>query len=658
MNMKRKPNQNKSIRPKVGHNSRYDAHAAAFMYLLSPDAGGTWKSDFEQIYISDEATNKALISIVEYPMDRINILIGARGQGKTSDIKHTFGCGNNAPRLWKEKRTVIFPAFCQSIILENGAGNVVDVAHARMDMGRSISAVCSMMEKENAGLRDWFDSPMGQCSFCQFIRDTNPKALEDPNALPQGEGERSDAELIRIAKENDFFIYVVSKLKFYLASGRTDYNRVLVILDNIEVQSQEYRNQLVLLYMKLYACLHNYPYSEPGARVYVNLLLSMAPATYREIEQHPGVIGLQSARKIYKRGSLDIQKYFKKKAAAVPKELKRNNFRMWKEAEDTLNAFCGRLDGKYASMIMGLADNSVQTALTLFERILSNPYWITKDSCTDGNATEGGYVYNNITVIRAVACGPNLVYRGDDSPVPNVFFDSGLDGENNSILSLYIIAYFNPETLDYLGYGANTVQKSRLNSDLMDVFHNNCNDADKQWLEGRIAQTLDYLCKIGVIGEALDTGSENPRLFITHKGSEIWNMFARDSVLLEMYREDYYQDYAPQKHRAVENLNDDEADRFRSSQDFMQAGRQQFIFVELYKLLYELFRMEEQLLDAVTSNGAENKYCCLFGKETIVGHLMEGVRQSVEFSGKTGDPDIIYHRERLEKKIDEARSKL
>lgn len=650
MNMKRKPNQYKPTRPKGGHNSRYDAHAPAFTYLLSPDAGGKGKSDFELTYIPDEATNRALMGIVEYPMDGICVLIGNPGQGKTSDIKYTFGCGNNAPQLWKEKQTVIFPVFCHGIILETSAGGGLAVAHARMGMEKSVSAVCTMMEGEIAGLRDWFDSPEGQRDFCQFIRDTNPKALEDPKATPQDEGNRSDAEKIRIAKENDFFIYVVSKLKFYLASGRTDYNRVLVIIDNIEAQSQAYRDQLVLLYMKLYNCLHNYPYSGAGERAYVNLLIAIDPASYRELERHPGMIGLQSARKIYKEGGLDIQKYFRKKAAAIPKELKRNNYRMWREAEDTLDAFCGRLDGKYASMIMGLADNSVQTALKLFDRILSNPYWITKDSCTDGNVAEGGYVYNNITVIRAVACGPNLVYRGEDSPIPNVLLNSELDDDNNSILSLYIIAYFKPETSEYQGYGANTVEESRLRGDLFDLFTDN-SLTDIQRMNKRITKTLGNLCASGVIGEALGAGSENPKLFITRKGSEIWNMLARDSVLLEMYREDYYQDYDPEKHDAG-------ADRFKSSQDFMQDGRQQSIFVELYKLLCELFQIERNMLEVVIRNGAGNKYGCLFGAETMVGHLMEGVHRSVEFSGKTGVPDVLYQREHLEREINEVRLQL
>ena len=218
-----------------------------------------------------------------------------------------------------------------------------------------------------------------------------------------------------------------------------------------------------------------------------------------------------------------------------------------------------------------------------------------------------------------MACGPNLVYRGEDSPIPNVLLNSELGDNNNSILSLYIIAYFKPETSEYRGYGANTVEESRLKSDLPDLFTDN-SPVGVQQMNKRISKTLVSLCAFGVIGKALGTDSKDPRLFITRKGAEIWNMLAPDSVLLEMYREDYYRDYNPQEHSA-------DTDRFKSSQDFMQNGRQQFIFVELYKLLRELLQIERGMLEVVIRNGAGDKYGCLFDEKNMVGHLMGGVHR-------------------------------
>ena len=656
--MKRKINQNKSIRPKSGTNSRYETHEPAFVYMLSPEAGGKGKQSFEQMYMEDDTVIKPLHRIVNEPMDSIDILIAAPGQGKTSDIKYAFGCGNNVSRLWAEKKTVVFPVFCQGIVPEVGVGNEIIYARVKSDLEQRISSVCTRMEEEIPELRKWFDSENGQRAFFHFIRMTNPKSLEDPQMSSDAEGKMTYLEKINVAKKNDFFIYSASKLKFYLSSALVPFNKVLIFVDNIEAQSEDFRKHIVYLYTKLYACLHNYPYGEEGKTAYVNLLFSMDPATYRLLADNPTMKSIRSARKIYKEGRFDIQRYFRKKAALVPKELTRGRYKMWKETADTLDYFCEKLDGKYASMIMGIADNSIEDALKLFERILSNPYWITKDSCTDGNASsDGGYVYNNITVIRAAACGPNLVYRGEDSPIPNVLFDIGLEGGNNSILSLYIIAYFKPDTAEYRGYGADSVAISDLKRDLSDLFGDGTPEGERR-LESRIDDTVKYLRSHGVLGAALDSDIAQTRLFITHKGAECWKMLAQDSVLLEMYREDYFLDYDPTKHAGANMNTSEDADRFRSSQDFMQAGRQQYIFVELYKLLMVLFQEEKQMLEQVIQNGAGSKYGALFDCEGMVEHLMRGVNQSVDFSGKTDYAEVRRERNSLEWTVNEEKARL
>ena len=655
--MKRKINQNKSIRPKSGTNGRYETHEPAFRYMLSTEGGRKGKQAFEQMYMKDEKVAKTLTGIVDEPMDSFNVLIATRGQGKSADIQFVYGCGNNVSRLWHEKDTVVFPVFCQGIVPEAGSGKELMDSRIKTDLEQRISSVSTLMENEIPELRSLFDSTDGQKEFFKFIQNTNPKSLEDPKVPPDQEGKRTYLEKIRTAKENDFFIYAASKLKFYLSSPITSFNRVLIVVDNIEAQSEDYRNQLIYFYTKLYACLHNYPYGGVGKTAYVNLLISMDPITYKQLAENPSMKGIRSARKIYKEGQFDIRRYFRKKAESVPKELTQGRYRMWKEAFDTLDNFCEKLDGKYASMIMGLADNSIEAALKLFERILSNPYWITKDSCTDGNANEGGYVYNNITVIRAAACGPNLVYRGEDSPIPNVLFETGLDGGSNAILSLYIIAYFKPETAEYRGYGADSVEISRLKRDFSDLFGDGSQEK-KDALDLRIERAVEYLGSCGVLGTTLDSGIEKQRLFITHKGAECWKMLAQDSVLLEMYREDYYLDYDPTKHAGTNTSESVEADRFRSSQDFMQAGRQQFIFVELYKLLDSLFQEEREMLRQVIKNGAGSKYGALFDCETMVEHLMSGVNRSVEFSGKAHYYEVKEQHDKLEWVVNEVKAEL
>ena len=72
----------------------------------------------------------------------------------------------------------------------------------------------------------------------------------------------------------------------------------------------------------------------------------------------------------------------------------------------------------------------------------------------------------------------------------------------------------------------------------------------------------------------------------------------------------------------------------------------------------QLFQMEKVLLETVIHNRAQDKYGCLFGTETMVGHLMEGVGRSVEFSGKTGVYEVCGQREPLEQEIRDMRQQL
>lgn len=644
--MKRKINQNKSARPKGGKNGMYESLSRAFDYFLNKDSGIRGRAGVEKIYIQDGKINKTLIDILESLTDSVNVLIGEPGQGKTMDIKYTFDCGNNSPKLLDSKRTVVFPVFLQSFIPDAGVGKDELMRHVREDIAKGLSAVCTMLEEETPQLRKMFESEDGKKRFCCFIQETNAKALEDPEITPENEGKRDNSDKIRTAKKNNFFIYTASKLKFYLASGLIAYNRVLIVVDNIESQSGEYRELIMSLYMKLYSCLRNFPYSGGGEEVFVNLLVTMNPATYKSMSKLPSLKELGFAKKIYKEGGIDLQKYFRLKAAAIPPELKKGRGRQLKEAADTLDIFCGKFDGKYAKMVMGLANNSIQKALEIIDDILSNPYWITRDSCTDDQA-DGPYVYNNITVLRSLACGSNLVYMGgNDAPIPNILFGDANEDGGRAVLTLYILAYFKPDTTEYRGYGAEMVDTSQLVKDFEDIFGGTV----KEKVEG----IVDQLLSCGVLGEGMDGDG----LFITHKGAEIYSLLSQDSVSMEMFREDFYQEYDPQKQERVDPSYDGDVDAFRSSQDFMQVKRQHSIFVELYKLLDFLFDSEEGLIEHVRQNRAGTKYSTLFGTKTMVGYLMIGIGLSVGFSGNTDQDDVKQQREPLEKRIREAIAKL
>ena len=73
----------------------------------------------------------------------------------------------------------------------------------------------------------------------------------------------------------------------------------------------------------------------------------------------------------------------------------------------------------------------------------------------------------------------------------------------------------------------------------------------------------------------------------------------------------------------------------------MQLNLQQDIFFELLTRLEEYFNSEKDLIEAVKKNGTYGKYIDMFNSETMVGHILKGIKNSIDFSGKYNNSNIF-----------------
>lgn len=609
----------------------YENNREQYEFLLNPDPGIKERST---LYIPDEDTNTALQRLLTETMDSYSVLIGCPGIGKTSDIQNCFQLYNAAPRFCDEFKTVILNCTFDECFLQTD-----DARFFELEIARRISSVCTAIKGHFTAIREQLDSPASQQDFLGYILKTNPEALESSTPLKA----RSFEHKLQLMEEREPFIYSISKLKFYLSMLETAYERILVIVDNIEAQRQPLQDQLVRCVSRLYSYFRNIPNTGEGKRIYVNLLLSMRTDTYRRMKYSSTVLP-RGVREIRKQEHIALGPYFRKKAGSPRGIRVKQKGEKWKEAETALFTICEKFDSKYSHMIMGLANKNVWQAMIILEKILSSPIWITKEAGTD----EGdGYIFNNITVIRAIACGKNLVYfNNEEQLIPNVLYNT--DSEDNSIISLYIITYFKNQYDRFRGGAGSSVFLTDLLRDFNDVFANVTN------LDARIKNTIAYLREHKILCPAIPgrrgeggSNTEENCLYLSFLGMEIWNMLAADSVLLELYREDYYQEYTPEA-----------GEQFKSSYQLMRENNQEAIFIELYRLLSDLLTKEElPLLNAVERCGAIKKYNSLFGGKTIVEHLAAGVERSVDFSGKSGSDVIIEYRDKLFAKLAERDEK-
>lgn len=612
-------------------------------YFLNPDVGNKNLNELNQHYISDEETEVALKNILLEPMDSISVLVGYQGIGKSTDIRHSYQIMNEVPKYDSQRNTIIFPSFFKGFVLggelQNRSTNLSDI---RLELSKKISVICEDLEEEFPDLMEEFTSELGKDRFLKFIKLTNPKALMNILSVMHEDRDKK----ISNAYINEYFIYIVTKLKYYLLNSKCKYNRILVILDDIEALPDElYQKQVISQYMRFYTCLRNLPQDEIEKEIYVNILISIRPVTYKLLQETKALPLNSFTREIYKTQSVDLKKYFNKKYMKLPEEIRNQD--EWKEAYSILAYLSDKFDKKYANMIKRLAFLDMRKVLKIYYSILENDTWtLRKLNLNEGESGKKiEYIFNNITVIRALACKNSVVYYNEKKGlIPNIFNDT--TDKDNMLLCLYIIIYFVQKQQGDWEYGESAVSVSKIISDFQDVL------GEKIINKCKVLETVKYLCETGLLSTGIfdeaTNLSENSLVCLTSKGIEIWSMLSSDSVLMELYREDYYQEYD-------ENNGKDNEYKFLSSKDLMDCNKQVYIFHLIYQILLELCYIERSKIELAISNGSYGKYLSLFGDESLVEHLMVGLDKSIEYSGNIENSMIVADSNLLKRLINEMK---
>lgn len=633
----RKINQMTKNRADFKKGELYVNFQKQFDYFFNTDVGYKNINEINQYYISDGETEDSLRSILLDPMDSVSVLVGYQGIGKSTDIRYSYQIINSAIKLDKKNNTIIFPSFYNGYILGQLDDQLEIFKEVKTDITKRIASVCVAIEEEFPELSDEFYSKDGQKHFYNFLKATNPKAMvKEGNQCRENMDDR-----LENAKQGDYFVYIVTKLKYFLSRTSCSYNRILIILDDVESLPYHYQEHLILQYLRFYTCVRNLPDIELTKQVCVNLLISIRPTTFKLLQKVQTLSSYSITREIYKTKSVDLSEYFKRKYSFLKEDLRKDK---WSDAYDILILLSDKFEKKYSNMIKNLVFLDIRKALKVYSQILSNNIWITKEIILDETKKiSEEYNFNNITVIRALACGTNVIYTNEDGTlIPNIFGKT-LD-KNTYILSLYIIAYFIRKRASFWEYGETTTTKAMLTNDFCDVF------GDNKQIQEDIADIIDYFYHCGLLSisiydeEETDKITDSTLLYLSSRGLELWNMLSADSVLMELYREDYYQDYDNKK----------EYD-FSSSHDLMNMDKQLVIFQKVYEILGELYIIEQELVDKCINGGSYNKYISLFGDTFMIEYLMKGVDKSIEYSGNRDKEPIMGISNELKNAIEDKK---
>lgn len=623
----------------IGESDIYRKFSEQFDNLFNADELAKNSKEFEDIYVSDIDFEDQIKRFRNSETNMAKFCVGYTGIGKSTSIRHCFGLGvSNEAYLNRTNKEIVFPTFLDGY-------QISDIEN--FDLSTRIAAVCTEFEELYPELRELLKTDSGKEEFYHFIRAHTGFALEKVN--PVDTMDMDDHQLI-LHKLNSAYLqspfeFQANKLKFYIKKNYDKYERLIIILDDIESLPEDYQIQTIGKYLKLQACMQNTDYPEER-EYHVNLLISVRPHTYRIINHSRSIETFPiSDLPILKKKSVNLEYIFEKRFNYYTKNSKRpiGNIDTWKKCYDELISMNRVFEGKYKDMICNLCFMNVREALSSYARVFANRFWVQKNKYRGDifgvNAPE--YSFNNINVIRALACNEETVYWGDESSIiPDIFCTTkDLD---LSLHCLLVIRYFREKKGNEV-YGLNAEFMKDVKEEWSNIF------GEDHLL--KLIKSLEYLFERKILRKSIkdfdeiktldtiDSLEDRSRLYISPRGSELYAMLSRDSVLLEMLRENAWRDY--------ENRNYSE----KTSSELMKDCKQKDIFKDLLEYTDYLRELEDDILCIVKENSRLEEYVKAFGNTSIIQDILTGIKNSLDYSGIMQDPEIKGEFNTLKEKV-------
>lgn len=606
----------------IGDSDIYRKFSEQFDNLFNSEEVAKTDGEFKKTYVHDYDFESQLENFRNSRSSMAKFCVGYTGIGKSTTIRYVFGLGiNNTSRLDEGKREIIFPTFLDGY-------NMLDIKS--FDISKRIAALCTKLENKYPELRQYMKTFEGKKEFHDFIEKHTGFILENVNPIHASRMSDEDLIIERLdgAYKKNEYEYQANRLKFYIMKNYDKYERLIIILDDIETLPVEYQKETICKFLKLYSCMKNTDYTE-GYSYNINLLISIRPHTHRFFNDNRRIEAFPiSDPAILKKDSVDLENIFVNRfdyyTSIVKKEI--GNINTWNECKKVLMEINNQFEGQYKKMIKNLCFMNVREALASYSRVFANRYWVQKNMPKQEAFTISSpdYVFNNINVIRALACNEESVFWGDNSSIiPNVFLTS--EETDLSIYCLLVMKYFYKSTTG-LSYGLNTKEISSVKNIWKEIFASEDENDDLENMD----RSMSFLFENKILRKSIidfedkrtfdsaDSLNGNSHLYISPRGSELYKMFTNDSVFLEMLREANWRDYRNRDYS------------MESSSELMKKSQQATIFIDLLDYIEYLCEEEERIRVSIKN---KKKYIMAFGSEPVVQNLLIGVKNSLDYSG-------------------------
>lgn len=624
----------------IGENDIYRKFSEQFDKLFNADEIAKNDDEFDEIYVPDYEFERQIADFLKIDMNMVKYCVGYTGIGKTTSIRHFFHLGvSNKPKFLTAEKTIVFPTFLDGYQVSN---------IKKFELSNRVAAVCTEMREKHPELDEILKTKEGKREFYDFVRNHTGFALEnvDPVKLMNFDKEQEIQMKLEAAYQYSPLEYQANLLKFYIKKKYSCYEKLVILLDDIESLPEDYQVKTIAEYMKFHKCMQNTDYPDKG-KYSIYLMISVRPHTFRILNKVRKIETFATNElPIVKEKSVDISLLFEKRFEYYTKKVRRpvGNMDTWKRCYDVLCGMNSLFEGKYKEMICNLCFMNVREALASYSKIFANRFWIQKNKWKEDIFTirETEYHFNNITVIRALACNEDQAFWGDLSYhiVPNFFYTT--KEIDLSIYCLVVMKYFMYKTGEEV-YGKNVESLKVVKEEWENLF--------EQDHSVKMIKALEFLFECKILRKSIrdfddmetidkkESLEDRSLLYISPRGSELFEMFKRDSVLLEMLREAAWRDYEGWDYCE------------ETSSELLKSGRQKDIFIDLLEYITYLAECEEDILSSVKSMRKQSDYVDIFGTSAVTEILLEGVKNSLNYSG-------IMHENLVEYKYIQVYNKL
>lgn len=629
----------------------YTRYRRAFDKLLTLEDMTMPYGPGDMFYLSDTDFEEDIGAVINDTDDSISVVVGYGGVGKSTSLRHIFKYRTLGATFHGEnKKLLLFAAHYNGYVSseEKDTGHVA----VRDDLRQRIDSVSSFLEKHCKGLYERFISDKGQDEYYTYIEETNGHILENLSYKEKLNLSTKEQRLKKLERafDRDEFTCAATKLKYYMGCKECPCEKIIIILDDIEPLPYKQQRELVMQYSKFISCMKNRLEKLSEKPYTVHLIISMRPYSYMELNRDEAFRVFFITRRIFKRNRIDFGKLLEKKINYYSTEIPHERRETWNDACNILKILTKKFNSQYSEMIKNLVLWDIRDSIGIFKDILMNRVWIQRnmEKISTFSINEDNFVFNNITVLRAISCGSSFIYKESlDNPVPNILQnDRGDEYWWFPILS--ILAHFKPKTRTKYTYGSEPEKAGDIYKMYETVFPN------MNGLKAKIQYSLNFLFESRIIMRGIDDINANggkqiyddTLLHLSPRGYELTKMAGNDSVYLELCREAVYRDYSR------------EGSIPQSSYELMRIGKQYMIFIDLLQFVLELLEEEKKYIKYSITHNTLPQYINAFGNEIINAMFLTGIENSIRYSGHDNDDRIMGVRNRVNEKITELRSLL